>query len=90
MFQNWELLECAIWLVLAGLRASAGDTRFDKCDDILMHLGPEIVMVEELKCFCLSRVACKWMVMTGFEYACLKVSACWDIDYSFVEEEPSG
>ena len=26
-------------------------------------------------------VARKWMVMTGFEYTCLKVSASWDIDY---------
>ena len=55
-----------------------------------MHLGPEIVAVEELKCFCLSRVACEQMVMTGFEYVHPKVSACWDVDYSFMEEEPSG
>ena len=68
---------------------SAGDTRFDKCDDILMHLGPEVVAVEELKCFHLSRVARERMVVTGFEYAHPKVSASWDIDYAFMEEEHS-
>ena len=66
------------------------DTRFDKCDDILMHLGPGVVAAEELKCFHLSRVARERMVMTGFEYMHPKVSASWDVDYSFMEEEPGG
>ena len=55
-----------------------------------MHLGPKVVMAEEVKCFHLSRVARKQMVVTGFEYAHPKVSASRDIDYAFMEEEPGG
>ena len=55
-----------------------------------MHLGPEVVAAEELKCFYLSRVAHERMVMTGFEYVHPKVSASWDVDYAFMEEEPGG
>ena len=62
----------------------------DKCDDVLTHLGPEVVAAEELKCFHLSQVARERMVVTGFEYAHPKVSASRDVDYPFMEEESGG
>jgi hypothetical protein len=64
MFGNRKLLECAVWLVLAGLCASASDAQFDKCNHIVMHLWPEVVATEELKHFHLSWVAHEGVVMT--------------------------
>jgi hypothetical protein len=46
-FRNRKLLERTVRLVLAGLRASASDAQFDKCNHVIVHLWPVVVMTEE-------------------------------------------
>src|SRR6266852_9510650 len=89
-FWDWKLLQCAIRLVSAGLRASAGDARFDECDHVLAHLRPEVVTMEEFQGFRLTRVTREWMIVTGFKYAGPQDSVVWNEHDPLVKEEACG
>ena len=74
---DWQLLQHTIRLVLAGLRASAGNAGLDECDHIITHLWPEVVPADEFEGLRLARMARERMVMTSLEDAGPQVSGTY-------------
>ena len=87
MLGDRQLLQHTVWLVSAGLRASAGNAGLDECDHIITHLWPEVVLADEFKGLRLAQMACERVVMTSLEDAGPQVSIVQYVYHTIMKEE---
>ena len=69
-------------------RASAGNAGLDKCDHIIAHLWPEVVLADEFEGLRLARMAREPVVMTSLEDAGPQVSVVRYVYCTIMKEEP--